>query len=255
MTGRTPRAIVAGVGRKPPRADPGTERLTGYGALGLAFAMGDVLAFRRVAASSVGPAYTAVWHRDPRGRWTVFTDVDPRLSCPRYLGGGLTRAVETHARLEWTGPWSLAVTVPEHQLDWAIRLEPQPGTRAWSALARLLPRRAYRAPGPAVLIGAVAGWLLGTSPLQLQGRAPNGQWFAIRPTRLWAVTAGAAVVAGRDLGPLVHPHRPTHLDDIVLPDRGLFMAGEWLYERHDPARRGPTRSDPPGPDTPLRRGA
>ena len=114
---------------------------------------------------------------------------------------------------------------------------------------------AARHRGLPVLVGAVAGWLLGTSPLQLQGRAPNGQWFAIRPTRLWAVTAGAAVVAGRDLGPLVRPHRPTHLDDIVLPDRGLFMAGEWLCERHDPARHGPTRSDTPGPDTPLRRGA
>lgn len=254
MTGRTPRAIVAGVVRKP-EPDPGAEHLKGYGVWGVAFASGDVLAFRRVATSSVGPAYTAVWHRDPRSRWTVFTDVDPCLSCPRYLGRGLTRTVETHVRLEWTGPGWLAVTVPEHQLDWAIRLESQPCTRAWSALARLLPRRAYRTPGPAMLIGAVAGWLLGTSPLQLQGRAPNGQWFATRPARLWVVTAAAAVVAGRDLGPMVRHHQPTHLDDIVLPDRGLFMAGEWLYERFDPSRHRSTRSDTPDPDTLFRRGA
>lgn len=96
-----------------------------------------------------------------------------------------------------------------------------------------------------MLTGAAGGWLLGTAPLQLRGWTPNGQWCAIRPARLWAATASAAVVGGRDLGPLVPHHRPIHLGDLVLPDRGLFMAGEWLYESYDPDRH----QAPTGPAT------
>jgi hypothetical protein len=45
------------------------ERFTGYGVMGLPFASGQVLAMRRFPASSIGPAHTSVWHRDPAGRW------------------------------------------------------------------------------------------------------------------------------------------------------------------------------------------
>lgn len=251
MTGNSPRAVTAELERRPPLTDAEVERFAGYGVMGLTFTLGDVLALRRVPASSIGPAYTSIWHRDPRGRWTLYTDGDPALGCSRYFGEELARTVRARIRLEWTGPRSLAVAVPRHQLDWAIRLEARAGTRAWSALARLLPRRAFLAPGPAVLLGALAGRLLRTAPLRLRGRTPGGQWFAIRPSRLWAATASAAVVGGRDLGPLgPHPRAP-YLGDLVLPDRGLFMAGEWLYERYDPDRHGPQR----GADNDLRRRA
>lgn len=235
MIAKTPRYVTSGLeSRVAPDAD--AEGCVGYGAMGLPFADGDTLAFRRVAASSIGPAYTSVWYRDSRGRWAMFVDGDPHLACPRYFGTALTRTVRTEVRLEWTGPRSLAVTVPREQLDWAIRLEPRARTRAWNALARLLPRGAFMTQASAVLLGALAGRVLGIPPLQLHGRAPNGQWLAIRPDRLWAVTASAAVVAGRELGPLGARHGGVRLGDLVLPTHGLFMAGEWLYETFDPER-------------------
>src|SRR4051794_27060033 len=41
----------------------GDERFAGYGVMGLPFDSGHVLAMRRFPASSVGPAYSSVWHR------------------------------------------------------------------------------------------------------------------------------------------------------------------------------------------------
>ena len=49
------------------------ERFTGYGVMGMPFASGHYLALRDMVASSVGPAYRAIWHRDPEGRWTIHT--------------------------------------------------------------------------------------------------------------------------------------------------------------------------------------
>lgn len=253
MTARTPKSVATRLeGRV--ALDVDEERSVGYGAMGLQFGRGDVLAFRRVATSSIGPAYTSVWHRDARGRWTMFVDQDPRLACPRYFGEAFTRTVRTEVRLEWTGPHSLAVTVPREPLDWAIRLESSPRASLWNALARAMPRRLFATRAPAVIVGGLAGRVLGIPPLQLHGSAPNGQWFSIRPSRLWTVSASAAVVAGRDLGPLDAGLDDLHVGDMVLPARGLLMAGEWTYEAFDPERHRHAPAGSVGPVDPgLRR--
>lgn len=48
------------------------ERFSSWGVMGLPFRSGNILAFRRFPASSIGPGYSAVWHRDPTGLgcWT-----------------------------------------------------------------------------------------------------------------------------------------------------------------------------------------
>jgi hypothetical protein len=40
-----------------------------YGVESCPFASGDILCSRHVLASSFGPAYTAIGHRDPDGDW------------------------------------------------------------------------------------------------------------------------------------------------------------------------------------------
>ena len=47
--------------RELPRGDG--ERYAGYAIMGLPFRSGHVLAMRRSPASSIGPAYTSIWHR------------------------------------------------------------------------------------------------------------------------------------------------------------------------------------------------
>ena len=86
MTTTTPRQAVEAVQAHPLLPTGDDERFTGYGVMGVPFASGHYLALRDFVATSVGPAYRAIWHRDPQGRWTIHTTGAPELSCPRYFG-------------------------------------------------------------------------------------------------------------------------------------------------------------------------
>src|SRR5699024_3103665 len=93
------------------------ERFRGSGVMGLPFASGHYLALRDMTASSVGPPYRAVWHRDPDGQWTIFTTVEPALSCPRYFGAATSSERVPSIDLTWTDDWTLDV-VMGHRLTW-----------------------------------------------------------------------------------------------------------------------------------------
>lgn len=235
MTGRSPRALAAELERT--RAfPPGTwERFSGYGVIGLPFSLGHVLAFRRFAASSIGPPYTTVWHRDPGEHWSVYTDVEPSRSCPRYFGAALSEVLTTDIRLEWTAPDRLALSIPEHHLEWAVRLDSTRRTRFLNAFGSAIPRPVLRHPRVLDRLGTVAGWATDAGPLRLTGRAPNGQAFTVLPWRVWTVSASAAVVRGRDLGPLGPLPEHPRIGRLALPNRGILAAEEACFEPFDPA--------------------
>src|SRR5215217_2031268 len=75
------------------------ERFNGYGVMGLPFRSGHVLALRRFPASSVGPGYTSVWHRNPAGDWVFYANVAPRQACTRFFGATVMDAVQTDITL------------------------------------------------------------------------------------------------------------------------------------------------------------
>src|SRR5947209_1004370 len=82
-----PRDLVAEIEACPRMPNGSEERFAGYGVMGLPFGSGHILALRRFPASSIGPGYRSVWHRDPDARWTFFQDVAPNQGCSRYFGG------------------------------------------------------------------------------------------------------------------------------------------------------------------------
>lgn len=250
MTRTSPRAAAAAMERRPRLPHGYDERFAGYGVWGLPFTLGDVLGFRRHTASSIGPAFTAVWHADPAGAWTLYTDIRPSRSSPRYLGAALRRVVESEIRLEWSGDDRVAICIPDHQLQWAVRLESNGWTRALNAAARLLPRVHAGSALPG-WVGSAAGRLLQAGPLTLDGAMPNGHRFAVRPRRVWLATASAAMVEGRELGPIGPVDRDVRIGDLVFPDRGLFAIDEAHFEPHDPTRHLPAA--PGAPAAPSRR--
>jgi hypothetical protein len=209
------------------------ERFTGYGALGVPFASGHLLAFRRFASSSIGPPYTSVWHRDPLGRWTFFVDVEPARACPRYFGPALHAVRSASIDIEWSGSHSVALHVPAADLHWTLRLATTPLALALGSAARFTPDPLWQAPGVLEAIGPVAGALLRTGALRLRGRAPAGQRYAIHPTRLWQVAASTASLAGLDLGTDVVAADAGALGDFLLPRRGLFAAGTAMFGGKD----------------------
>ena len=87
-------------------AGAATERFAGYGVMGQPFVSGHYLAFRHFAASSVGPGYDSVWHRNPDREWVIYSSVAPESSCARYYGAALAQARVADISVTWTGDFA-----------------------------------------------------------------------------------------------------------------------------------------------------
>lgn len=216
------------------------ERFAGYGVMGLPFAGGDVLAFRRFAASSVGPPFVSVWHRDPGGRWTFYVSVEPWRSCPRYWGGALDRVVVTDIDLSWTEERELSLSIASERVHWAMRLATNPVTWSLSAASALVPGPLWSEPRVLALMGGMAGRSMRLGHVGLAGRAPNGQRFTLRPQRLYAIEGSVATVGGRELGPMGPLREQARLGSFRLPNGGIFAFGQGRFETFDPERHRDT---------------
>jgi hypothetical protein len=205
------------------------ERFAGYGVMGLPFASGHVLALRRFPASSIGPAYTSVWHRDPAGRWDFWQDQPDDQACSRYFGSALAATHRARIELDWTGPAALRVTVAAAGLTWNMTMGTSAATRALNAIGTLLPDRAWRAPRFLAVMGPVAGTALHAGRVAMAGTAPNGHAFVTNPQRIWLIGASAAAIGDQELGP-AGPLRPqARLGDFWIPQRGIFAIGRAFF--------------------------
>jgi hypothetical protein len=81
--------------------------------MGIPFASGHYLVMRDMVANSVGSAYRAIWHRDPEGRWTIYTTGAPELSCPRYFGSATDVARVPRIDVSWRGGHVLEVRMAD----------------------------------------------------------------------------------------------------------------------------------------------
>jgi hypothetical protein len=237
-----------------PRLPPGVgERFTGWGVLGIGFASGHLLALRRMTASSIGPAFTSVWHRDPRGRWTFYADVDPDLACARYfLGAGADAghrgvagtAVRDDILVRWHGPTSFSVRVPGPRLAWAVHLGPTPGIRALESLAAGLPAALRRRQSVRRLLALAAARVLRLGGLAVTGRTPAGGAFELVPRRFWLVDASSARLGGAHLGPPIVLRRQHELGDFRIPAWGVFTTGEAVFHPGPAVQEPGSMSDP-----------
>ena len=209
------------------------ERYNGYGVMGLTFASGHILALRRFPASSVGPGYTSIWHRTPKGEWTFYADVAARQSCMRYFGKSAVAAIEIPITLSWTTARRLSVRIRAVDLDWWLEVRATPATRALNQVSRLLPEAAWRKRGVLQLIAATAGVMLRLGHVRLTGAVPNGQHFIATPRRMWMVAASRAVLAGEDFG-LPGPVQPqARLGDFWIPQRGVLALAQAFFDPFD----------------------
>ncbi|CAN5707312.1 hypothetical protein BH23GEM9_BH23GEM9_17300 [soil metagenome] len=230
--------------------DGHADSFAGYGLLGLAFATGHVLAFRRVTASSIGPPFSSVWQRSPEGIWTVHTNVDAMRSCARYLGSAVCDVRSDDIEVKWRGRWEVSITARRARLHLALRLAATPATALLGAAARLLPPSVSRRVGTQRRLTAAAARLLGVERLTLSGRTPTGYAYQIRPRALWSVQAAAAVLDGREIGPAVQLREAIAVGDFHIPARGLFAAGTIRLVRIPGIH---AIQESPGRDTILRR--
>jgi hypothetical protein len=184
------------------------ERFTGYGVMGLPFASGHVLAMRRFPASSIGPAYTSVWHRDPAGRWDFWQNQPGDQACSRFT--------------------------------WRMTMAASAATRVLNTIGALLPDRVWRAPPVLALMGPAAGMALRAGRVAMAGRAPNGQAFVANPKWIWLIAKSSAQLDGQQFGPPGPLGQQARLGDLWIPQRGVFAIGRAFFS-HSPAQ--PARPD------------
>lgn len=218
--GSTPRSAAQARVRPLPA---GTEdRVQGWGVMGVPLEGGHYLALRSWGVTSFGPPYSAVWHRDPQGRWTVWSDQPPEVSCARFVGAAAHRVVTAPIGLAWEGDDRLTVEV--EGLRWGMTFAPSPATTTLSVAGSVLPDAAWGSPAVLRLMGLVAGPLLRTGPLRLVGTMPCGQAYRMGARLTWLVGRTRADLDGRPLGGEHRHDRPVMLGPVLLPRRGVFYA-------------------------------
>lgn len=234
----TPREAATSMGVEAALPDGRDERVSGYGVLGLPFASGHYLALRDFVASSFGPAYSSVWHRDPAGNWSLYSTTPPEQSCSRFIGTALARPpVTVPIDVTWLGDAEVRIYIDD-VLDWTMQMASTPATRAMTALSQRLPAAAWRNRAALALMGRAAGLMLSAGRMRLTGDMPNGQDFVAAPRRIWAIQSSTAVIHGEDvgrIGPLAEQARIGN--DFWLPQSGIFFAdGVGRFETFDSAR-------------------
>ena len=201
------------------------ERVSGYGVMGLPFRSGHVLGLRRWTASSVGEAFTSIWHRNPEGRWTFYESAPCEVACSRYFGAAVERQRIGGIRLEWEATHRLRIRTADEGVDWTVEMGSTPITRMMSAVGSALPTTTWRWNPVLRAMGRVAGWALGVGTVQLTGVTSNGQHFDANPLRIWFVTDSRAVVEGQELGPIGALPEQARMADFYFPQRGIFAVG------------------------------
>jgi hypothetical protein len=197
--------------------------------MGLPFRSGHVLGLRRFPASSIGPGYRSVWHRDPAGRWTFYQDQPADLACTRFFGSAVDEVCEGPIAIDWTGPRALRVSAGDGELTWTVALGSTPMTRLFNRVGAVLPARAWRSGLVLDVMSHVAGTALRAGRVRLTGLAPNGQRFVANPLLMWVATGSSATVRGIDLGEMGPAPQQARLRDFSLPQRGMFVVGRTMF--------------------------
>ena len=231
-----PRSIAERTREVPP--GDGQERFAGYGVMGQPFASGHYLAMRHFPASSVGAGYDSVWHRDPDGRWIIYSSNSPENSCARYFGSDLADARTADIKVTWTGPSAFTVRVDE-TLVWELDVGRSAATAAMTGMGKLMPGAMWRSNGVMSAMGRAAGPALGVGRVKLTGTTSNGQWFRANPRMLWTVDRSRASIDGVDIGPPGPLPVQARLGDFWLPQKGMFVVGESYFEPYDATRHLP----------------
>jgi hypothetical protein len=221
-----PREVVCGIEHSATLPAGEGDRFAGYSVMGLPFHSGHVLALRRFPASSVGPSYTSVWHRDPDGRWTFYSTIAPDQDCSKYFGQVVDENIVTSIRLQWRNAYWLRVIVEgDRPLTWDMTLAESPASRAMNFAGRLVPESWWQKPLVLKVMSLAARLFLGTGPMNLSGRTPNGYTFVANPQQMWLIRSSRAVINGEHIGRPAPLKEQARLKDLLIPQRGIFAIG------------------------------
>src|SRR5262249_36656049 len=138
-----------------------------------------------------------------------------------YFNQGMSRNVIAPIDITWTAPDRFRVEIA-YALRWDVALTQSPGSRTMNAMATLVPELCWQNRTFLRATGAGAGAVLGTGPLSLTGRTPNGQEFVASPSKMWLIGETRAMVNDVDAGLAGAVGEQARLQDFLIPQRGVF---------------------------------
>ena len=205
------------------RVQPGEgDRFAGYAVVGVRFASGHVLVLRRWPASSIGPAYTSVWHQSPDGAWQMFVNAGAGQTCVRFFPSMATRWREEKIRLCWLDPYRLRIEVRGAALEWEIEFRQTWLTRVFGAVRRIMPfALASSRPSLRAMQWMSHHWL-GAGRVPLLGVMPNGSAFRAVPRQLWLMDDSRAWLNGESLGAVDRSNVEVPLESYRVVTSGLL---------------------------------
>lgn len=245
MATDTPQGALAAAVASPTLPAGTGERFLACGVMGAPMTGGHYLACRDMVATSIGPAYRAIWHRSPDGAWVTYTTTVPELSCPRYFGAVAAYQRVKNIDLSWLDPWQLRVRMDD-RLEWTIQLGATLATKLMSGMGGAMPAAAWRSDAVLGAMGPAARPMLRVGRIRLIGRTPNRQRFQAAPVRIWSVTGGSATLDGLPLESVARAGEQSRLGDFWMPRRGIFTVGQASFEPLDPARHYVATADKAG---------
>ena len=169
-----------------------------------------------------------------RGRSTPTRLADQ--GCTSHFAPALDRVAVSPIRLEWDGPWHLAISVDGgREISWRVTLAAPWRIRLVTTMAAAIPERWWTRPRALAAIAAAVRAMLGTGPLRLAGRLPSGARYLSNPRRVWLIEASRASIRGVDLGEVTRLSQRVALGDFVIPRRALLASGPLFIEPAAPA--------------------
>ena len=163
--------LIAEIERAPQLPRGEEERFDGYGVMSCPFDSGHILCLRRFSASSVGPAYTSVWHRDPDGEWSFYQNAPLTQSCPRYFSDAVANLLVCDVSIEWMDGRSFSVTIPSPaDLQWEVDLGATLATRSLSRVSGFIPDGLWRSGRFVGVMSKAAVWPSGRASWRWQVR-------------------------------------------------------------------------------------
>lgn len=124
----------------------------------------------------MGPGYTSVWHRDPAGNGTFYSDIAPEQGCARYSSKEGNGSLVAPVRISGAGPFH-SVLIVDNSVIWHIRLTETVASRVLNVAAKLVPESWWRNRSVLALMGLAARFTLRTGTTNLTGRTPNNHQF------------------------------------------------------------------------------
>lgn len=205
------------------RVAPGIgDRFSGYAVVGVRFSNGHVLVLRRWPASSIGPAYTSVWHQSPDHQWHMFVNAGAGQTCVRYFPSMAAKWREERIRLCWLDPYRLRVEVRGAGLEWEIEFRRTWLTRIFGAVRSILPFALASSRPSLLAMQWMADHWLGAGRVPLLGVMPNGSAFRAVPRELWLMEDSRAWINGESLGAVDRSNVEVSLESYRVVTSGLL---------------------------------